>query len=169
MEKDFEKIFEALERLKTAPSFMGGTEKYRFSMNSASVLLEDYDLVKQAITELEAIKKAKPNEALECIDYIENKLGSLRVECEKHHNHSCDDLFIQEHIFTTIKQFILKAQSQEKELAKYKKAWEIVKDCFSVREYQKGYYDLVNECSDCRESIGDIPKEEYDLLKEMKE
>ena len=26
---------------------------------------------------------------------------------------------------------------------------------------------LGNECSDCRESMGDISKEEYDLLKEM--
>lgn len=45
-----EKEFEALDRLKTAPSFMGGTEKYRFSTNSQATLLEDYELVKQALT-----------------------------------------------------------------------------------------------------------------------
>jgi len=59
-----EKVFEALERLKTAPSFMGGTVDYRLSSNSQATLLEDYELVKQALlkaqdleTEIQILKE----------------------------------------------------------------------------------------------------------------
>ena len=43
------KELEALERLKTAPSFMGGTEKYMFSTQSEIALLEDYEIIKQSL------------------------------------------------------------------------------------------------------------------------
>jgi len=67
------------------------------------------------------LDNSKPSEAMECVNYIENKLGDLRYECERMKSHKCDDLFIQEHIFTTIKQTLIKAQEQEKENTKYKK------------------------------------------------
>ena len=66
-----EKVFEALERLKTAPSFMGGTKEYMFAMQSERALLEDYELVKQAIIELKEIKESNPSEALKCLKELE--------------------------------------------------------------------------------------------------
>lgn len=57
-----EKELEALERLKTAPSFMGGTVEYRLSSNSQATLLEDYQLVKQALT-----TKSKKEQAFDVI------------------------------------------------------------------------------------------------------
>lgn len=52
-----DKVFGALERLKTAPSFMGGTVQYMFSTNSVSALLEDYELVKQALLKAQEDEK----------------------------------------------------------------------------------------------------------------
>ena len=43
------KELEALERLKTAPSFMGGTAEYKASTKSETLLLQDYETVKQFI------------------------------------------------------------------------------------------------------------------------
>ena len=98
--------FEALKRLRqeTCPA------TYNPDFNKEECL----EVIEKALLELKAIKEAEPSEALKCIDYIENKLGGLKVECERTKNHRCDDLFIQEHIFTTIKQYILKAQKLEK-------------------------------------------------------
>jgi hypothetical protein len=64
------KVFEALERLKTAPSFMGGTVDYRLSSNSQATLLEDYELVKQALLELKSIKETDLTEALKQVTYL---------------------------------------------------------------------------------------------------
>jgi hypothetical protein len=69
-----EKVFEALERLKTAPSFMGGTEKYRLSSNSQATLLEDYELVKQAL-----LKAQEQKRALEIIK--EKKIDVVNLCC----------------------------------------------------------------------------------------
>ena len=40
------KELEALERLKTAPDFMGGTREYRLNLQSNAALMEDYDTIK---------------------------------------------------------------------------------------------------------------------------
>ncbi len=80
------------------------------------------DNIKQAMQELQAIKDAKPSDAMECVNYIKVKLSGLRYECERAKNHRCDDLFIQEHIFTTIENYILNAQENarsEEILQKY--------------------------------------------------
>ena len=71
-----EKEFEALDRLKTAPSFMGGTDKYRLSTNSASALLEDYELVKQALT-----TKSKMEQAFEIIIEKDVDVSYLKYDC----------------------------------------------------------------------------------------
>ena len=63
--------------------------------------------------ELEMINNGKPSEAIECVDYIKKKLEGLRYECERTNNHRCDDLFIQEHIFTVIKQALQRLNKYE--------------------------------------------------------
>lgn len=77
---------------------------------------EQLPIIKQALKRLESIENANPSEALECLEYIENKLHGLRVECERIKNHRCDDVFIQEHTFDTIKQALLKAQEPKQYL-----------------------------------------------------
>ena len=52
------KELEALERLKTAPTFMGGTSEYQACTKSETLLLQDYEIVKQALNRLEAIDNA---------------------------------------------------------------------------------------------------------------
>ena len=87
-------------------------EKMLLDSNSPYNVLKTY---------LEQIENVNSSEALECINYIEKKLGSLRYECERTNNHRCDDSFIQEHIFATIKQSLIKSQEQEKVLNTIKK------------------------------------------------
>lgn len=43
------KELDALERLKTALSFMGGTAEYQFCTKSETLLLQDYETIKQAL------------------------------------------------------------------------------------------------------------------------
>jgi len=103
-----EKVFEALERLKTAPSFMGGTAEYKFNSNSQVPLLQDYELVKQALTELKQIKEAEPSEAFERLENL------------------CDEFPILKKDWKIINQALLKAQEQEKVL-------EIIKELFDIQ------------------------------------
>ena len=44
-----DKVLEALERLKTAPTFMGGTAEYQACTKSETLLMQDYETVKQFI------------------------------------------------------------------------------------------------------------------------
>ena len=46
-------LLEALERLKTAPTFMGGTIEYQTCTKSETLLLQDYDTIKQALLNAE--------------------------------------------------------------------------------------------------------------------
>lgn len=41
----------ALNRLKTAPSFMGGTREYKFAINSSDLLLKDVETLQELINE----------------------------------------------------------------------------------------------------------------------
>lgn len=68
------KELEALERLKTAPSFMGGTVEYQACTQSEALLMQDYEIVKQALKRLEAIDNSNPSEALECLDKVYSRL-----------------------------------------------------------------------------------------------
>lgn len=52
-----DKVLEALERLKTAPTFMGGTPEYQACTKSETLLIQDYETVKQFI--LKAQEKEK--------------------------------------------------------------------------------------------------------------
>ena len=66
---------------------------------------------RQALKRLEAIDNAKPSEAMECLDNLENSL-SLANELLRVTDTSAMDNYI-----TTIKQYILKSQEQEKVLS----------------------------------------------------
>lgn len=57
-----DKVLEALERLKTAPTFMGGTAEYQACTKSETLLMQDYETVKQFI--LKAQVHEKENELL---------------------------------------------------------------------------------------------------------
>ncbi len=109
------KELEALERLKTAPSFMGGTAEYQVCTQSEAVLMQDYEIVKQAVLELKSIKEANPSEALECLERM-NENARVYISLEEYEKDS-----------ETIKQALLKAQklAKENELLK-----EIIKSLF---------------------------------------
>ena len=47
------KELEALERLKTAPSFMGGTAEYQACIQSEALLMQDYEIVRQALLKVQ--------------------------------------------------------------------------------------------------------------------
>lgn len=51
------KELKALERLKTAPFFMGGTTEYKMCSNSETLLIEDYEIVKQALLKAQEQEK----------------------------------------------------------------------------------------------------------------
>ena len=53
---------DSLERLKTAPSFMGGTYEYQACTQSEALLIQDYKIVKQSL--LKAQEQEKENELL---------------------------------------------------------------------------------------------------------
>lgn len=97
------KELEALERLKTAPTFMGGTIEYQACTKSETLLLQDYEIVKQALLELKYIKEANPSEALECLEYLYSNPDDYR------NNDKARD-------YDTIKNYILKTQEPKKYL-----------------------------------------------------
>ena len=57
-----DKVLEALERLKTAPTFMGGTTEYQACTKSETLLIQDYETVKQFI--LKAQEQSRESELL---------------------------------------------------------------------------------------------------------
>lgn len=94
------KELEALERLKTAPSFMGGTAEYQFCTKSETPLMQDYETVKQALQRLESIDNATLSEALNVLKATEKYTGI--------------DL-------TAVKNALIKAQKEHKALEVLKK------------------------------------------------
>lgn len=117
-------------------------------------------VVEKALTEYEAIKNINPIEALECLKYIENKLHGLRVECERIKNHRCDDVFIQEHTFDTIKRALLKAQKEHKAL-------EIIKEKYVNVDLLWCISSLEEYNSEIMFSYQIITEEEFNLLREI--
>lgn len=75
------KSLEALENVKTAPSFMGGNPRYWTCLQSSIPFLEDINTIKQDLErkeelekEYDNLKKDYDNKDLECIDlYKENQ------------------------------------------------------------------------------------------------
>ena len=100
--------FESLERLKTAPSFMGGTVEYKSCSNSASLLLQDYEIVRRALLELQFIKESSPKEALRGIIMIKDQFYNDRINKM--------GLATLDGYYNIIKQVLLKTKEIEKVL-----------------------------------------------------
>ena len=104
---------------------------------------------RQALKRLEAIDNAKPSEAMECLDNLENSL-SLANELLRVTDTSAMDNYI-----TTIKQYILKSQEQEKVLS-------IVKE----KNVDLGMVDFFNNVEDYNEWLTLQPNESRKPLSE---
>lgn len=149
------KELEALERLKTAPTFMGGTTEYQFCTKSETLLLQDYEIVKQALLELQSIKEANPSEALECLECL---------YCEP------EDCRSKERAkdYDAIKNHILKSQEEHRSLEILKKNRVDIESFYTTfidNAYNYKFYEI---------SYGTYGKyklteEEFNLLKEVLE
>lgn len=117
------KELEALERLKTAPTFMGGTAEYQFCTKSETLLLQDYEIVKQALLELESIKEAEPSEALKTLEVLNKTISSLLEPVLAEYEDDLSDKITSNYF--ALKQSLLRAREQENELLK-----EIIKSFF---------------------------------------
>lgn len=139
-----------------------GVNAIKLWLKSGVEVIYDYEIYHNQ-SPVEEIDNAKLNEALECVDYIEKKLGGLKYECERTKNHRCDDLFIQEHIFTTIKQALIEAQKLEK-------AWEIVREKGVDVATFNTYQTLIEYNWSIRfekYKRKELTQQEFELLKEM--
>ena len=122
-----------------------GKEKSNAISFKAADFFRVIDKVKE---ELKAIEETSPSKAMDRLDYIEYKLGDLRFECERMKSHRCDDLFIQKHIFTTIKQALLKGEEFEKENLELKKkidSYERSIELYSSKQLEIDNFYLRNE------------------------
>lgn len=85
------KELDALERLKTAPSFMGGTAEYQFCTKSETLLMQDYETVKQAL-----LKAQEPKQYVDELKLVEKKLQALEIIKKKEVNmqvfNQCEDV-----------------------------------------------------------------------------
>lgn len=167
------KVLEALERL-AMPDELHIKECRKLGIG----LTEDYDVVEQAVLELQAITEANPSEALECVDNLENSL-SLANELLRVTDTSAMDKYI-----ATIKQYILKSQEQEKEnellkgqmkyltevVTKFQKILKIIKG----KNVDLGMVDFFNNVEDYNEWLTLQPNEsrkplseyEFELIKQ---
>ena len=104
------KLNEALDGLFDLVTCQGSFEKAQ----------KYYNVLEEAITELQTIKKTKPSEAMKCVDRLNQTINMAENFYDAPYEDK--DLFaaVQRDV-DTIKHSLLKAQEQEKELAKYKK------------------------------------------------
>lgn len=109
-----------LEALKRMAEYR--FEEYGVERDDGTSFDEDFEIIKQALLELKAIKEANPSEALECLE-------NIRKDIYDYYNEYLDDISI-------IKQALLKAQEQEKEI-------EILK------EYRKDYLSRLENLEKC--------------------
>ena len=163
-----EKEIEALEKI--------GAEKLaRGELIRNDDKLEPYiAILKQALTELKAIKEAKPSEAMEKLEEIINYYTEPQYDvCESSYPNEFKDMWEKE--LNTIKQALLKAQEQEKENAEYKEVLRIIfeKDVIirNFKHYVKTYdrnvaLKMYNSFVYKDEQL---TEEEFDLLKRWSE
>ena len=78
--------------------------KYEWIDNLSNT--EYYDILEQALQRLEAIDNAKPSKAMDRLEYICKILNEKRIDIK----------WLFKNDYNTIKQALLKAQNQEKEL-----------------------------------------------------
>ncbi len=140
---------EALERLKENSYYVDDKN-----------MKEDYNIIKQALLELKAIKEANPSEALR---YVNGKIADLEDDLQHYtmvEKDKCREFYIREDLkqFTNIKQALLKAQEQEKVLEiAFKKRIDLesfyssfVENDYDYNFYEKRYgtygkYELTEE------------------------
>ena len=155
MTKKLETQLEALERLKTAPTFMGGTIEYQACTKSETMLMQDYEIVKQALLELQSIKDANPSEALNGLEsYINNIIFAKDLINQK------QQLLTN---ITAIKQALLKAEKEHNalEIIKEKEVnMQVFNQCEDVKTYNKVYI---------KQKDRQLTQEEFSLLKEVTE
>ena len=89
---------------------MGSTAEYQFCTKSETLLMQDYETVKQALKRLESIDNADSSEALECLEALEQDIKDRTILAEDRQLKLC----------AIIKQVLLKQQEQEKKNAEYK-------------------------------------------------
>ena len=70
---------EALENIKTAPSFMGGNPKYWANLQSSIPFLEDIEIIKKDLDKLEKLKKEN-KELRKSIKSWNENVGNLLKE-----------------------------------------------------------------------------------------
>lgn len=100
------KVFEALEGLFDCVTCQGLFEKAQ----------KYYDIMEEALLELKAIKEANPSEALEYLDRFINEMTYCLEHPKEYAKGYEKEIFYKyKHTLeTTIKQYILKAQENEK-------------------------------------------------------
>lgn len=136
---------------------------------------EDYNIyitrewlleIKQALTELKAIKEAKPSEAMECLERIENNILYLLSDCDVDVETDTNFLSLKEHkSCEKIRNYILKAQEQEKvlEIIKEKDVdLRTLKTCFKVERGLQAY-------NKHQRKENELTQEEFDELKRLSE
>ena len=139
-----EKEFEALQ--KFLDDYLALCEKLHTNQQEKMLLDENspYNVLKQVLTELKAIKEAKPSEALRCLEELRSNLG-----------------VIYDDTLNAIEQALLKAQEQDKAL-------EIIKekdvDTFYLRQCFK-VKDGLEKYNNCFKVGYKLKEEEFDLLK----
>lgn len=119
------KELEALERLKTAPTFMGGTAEYQFCTKSETPLMQDYEIVKQALLELQSIKEAEPSDALKTLEVLDKTISPLLEPVLAEYEDDLSDKITSNYF--ALRQALLKAREQERENELLK---EIIKSFF---------------------------------------
>lgn len=107
-----ENVFEALEKI--------GSATLEEDNSVRDIYYDEFDILKQAFTELKAIKESNPSEELK---YVNGKIADLEDDLQHYtmvDKDKCKEFFIREDLkqFTNIKQALLKAQEKsDKDIA----------------------------------------------------
>lgn len=128
-------------------------------------VIKGLKMAEHSLQRLEKIDNAKPSEALECLERIDNTLclnnikGKLEFGIDTEEHNDCDSVIGMTEDLETIKNHILKTQEQEKVL-------EIIKEKFVDIYLLKS----INTLEEYNKNIGlrgiELTQEEFDTLKE---
>ena len=117
---------------------------------------DDCKLVDNALQRLESIDNSTPSEALECLE----RLGTWELA------NSCMETVNESDDYDTIKQALLKAQSDRKELEEYKKLnLPLVKKILENGVWMKGKHNNIYYLSPTDMNI--VIKEDYFIIQEL--
>ena len=167
------KELEALERLKTAPTFMGGTTEYQFCTKSETLLLQDYAIVKQALLELQSIKEAKSSEALKTLEVLDKTISPLLEPVLAEYEDDLSDKITANYF--ALKQSLLNAEKEHKALEIIKEKRVNVGTFIHLTKILKKDYEKCKALNNtfganiCETEKELLTKEEFNLLKEVLE